>query len=42
MCTLNEVPYVLLDADPADTPAWVAAMREAIDSLLGARRPTGR
>lgn len=42
MCELNEVPYVLLDADPADGAAWVAAARAAIDGLLVPRRPTGR
>jgi hypothetical protein len=42
MCTLNEVPYVLLGADPGDSPAWAAAARGAIDGLLVARRPTAR
>ena len=40
MCTLNELPHVLLGADPADTAAWVAGVREAIDGLLVARRPS--
>ena len=42
MCTLNEVPHLLLGADPADVTAWVAEAREAIDALLTAQRPTGR
>ena len=42
MCRLNELPHVVLDADPADASAWVAATRAAIDGLLTARRPTGR
>lgn len=35
---LNEIPYALLDADPADVDAWVSAARAALDALLGARR----
>jgi NAD(P)-dependent dehydrogenase (short-subunit alcohol dehydrogenase family) len=42
MCRLNEVPHLLLDADPGDPAGWVAAARIAIDSLLTAQRPTGR
>jgi hypothetical protein len=34
----NEIPFALLEADPADRDAWLAAAREAIGSLLGARR----
>jgi hypothetical protein len=34
---LNEIPYALLDADPADAAAWRAAARAAIDGLLGDR-----
>ena len=30
----NEVPFALLDADPADTAPWVTAARAAIDGLL--------
>ncbi len=37
----NEVPYALLEADPADADRWVAAAREAIDGLLAPRAPTG-
>jgi hypothetical protein len=35
---LNEIPFTVLDADPADRPAWLAAAREAIDGLLAVRR----
>jgi hypothetical protein len=42
MCTLNEMPFELLDADPADAPSWAAAARSSIDRLLAARRPTAR
>ncbi len=34
-CELNEIPYALLDEDPANTAAWEAAARQAIDRLLG-------
>ena len=34
----NEIPFAVVDADPAGAPVWVAAMRAAIDELLGARR----
>jgi hypothetical protein len=34
----NEIPYALLDADPADEAGWLLAARTAIDSLLGPRR----
>jgi hypothetical protein len=34
----NEIPYALVDADPADAAAWPAAARAAIDALLTARR----
>jgi hypothetical protein len=33
----NEVPFALLDADPADEGAWRAAAHAAIASLLGPR-----
>ncbi len=36
----NEIPYAWIHADPADTQTWVAAARDAIDSLLGAVRAT--
>jgi hypothetical protein len=38
MCAYNEVPYSLLDADPADAEAWAAAARAAIDDLVGRAR----
>ena len=34
----NEIPFALLDADPADRSPWLEAAGEAIGSLLGARR----
>jgi hypothetical protein len=34
-CELNEIPYALVTADPADAAAWAAAARAAIDGLLG-------
>jgi len=34
----NEIPYALLDADPADRGAWRVAARAAIGALLGERR----
>jgi hypothetical protein len=34
-CELNEIPFALVDADPAARDAWVAAARAAIDGLLG-------
>ena len=40
MCTLNEMPFTILEADPADGAAWAAAARSAIDALLTAKRPT--
>ena len=33
----NEVPFALLEADPHDRPAWLAAAREAVTRLLGPR-----
>ena len=35
---VNEIPFALLQADPADRAAWLPAARAAIDALLGARR----
>jgi hypothetical protein len=32
----NEIPLRVLEADPADRPAWVRAARGAIDALLAA------
>ena len=37
--TTNEVPFALLEADPADTAGWIAGARAAIDGLLA---PTAR
>lgn len=34
-CELNEIPYAVLDADPADSGTWEAAARQAIELLLG-------
>ena len=34
-CELNEIPFAVLDADPAERDEWVAAARAAIDGLLG-------
>jgi hypothetical protein len=33
----NEVPFALVQADPADAGAWRVAARAAVDSLLGPR-----
>jgi NAD(P)H-binding len=35
---LNEIPYAVLRADPADDDAWRAGARQAIASVLAARR----
>jgi hypothetical protein len=34
-CGRNEIPFDVLDADPADADAWAAAARRAVDRLLG-------
>jgi hypothetical protein len=34
-CELNEIPFEVLTADPADRGAWANAARGAIDRLLG-------
>jgi uncharacterized protein YbjT (DUF2867 family) len=34
MARENEIPLRILDADPADTGAWLAQARAAVDSLL--------
>ena len=34
----NEIPYALVDADPADRAAWLGSARAAVDALLTARR----
>lgn len=38
MARRNEIPYVLLDADPTDADAWAAAARAGIDELLARDR----
>jgi hypothetical protein len=32
---LNEIPFAIVDADPADRARWTAAARRAISSLIG-------
>lgn len=39
MCRLNEVPFAVVESDPADGPAWAAAARAALDDLVTAQRP---
>lgn len=39
---LNEIPGAVIEADPADGPAWVAAAREAIEHLLATDRASVR
>lgn len=34
-CELNEIPFAVLTADPADAGAWATEARAAIDRLLG-------
>ena len=34
-CELNEIPFEIVTADPADADAWATAARGAIDRLLG-------
>ena len=34
-CELNEIPFAVLTADPADADAWATEARAAIDRLLG-------
>jgi glycine/D-amino acid oxidase-like deaminating enzyme len=34
----NEIPYALVEADPADRAAWLSDARGAVDALLTARR----
>jgi 3-hydroxyisobutyrate dehydrogenase-like beta-hydroxyacid dehydrogenase len=33
-CELNEIPFAVLDTDPAAADEWVSAARRAIDGLL--------
>ncbi len=37
-CGYSEIPHALLDADPADHDAWLAAALGAIDELLAFQR----
>jgi hypothetical protein len=34
-CELNEIPFAIVEQDPADGAAWAAAARRAMDRLLG-------
>jgi len=34
-CALNEIPYAVVDVDPADRAAWTVAARQAIEQLIG-------
>ncbi|HEV2058205.1 MAG TPA: NAD(P)H-binding protein [Solirubrobacteraceae bacterium] len=34
-CELNEIPFEIVTADPADSDGWAASARAAIDRLLG-------
>jgi putative NADH-flavin reductase len=34
VAALNEIPFAVMDADPADRAAWVAAARHAIGRLI--------
>ncbi|MBO9531981.1 MAG: NAD(P)H-binding protein [Solirubrobacteraceae bacterium] len=38
MCRKNEIPFTFLEADPADTAAWVDAADDAIAGLLAMDR----
>ena len=35
IATLNEIPFAIVDADPADRARWTAAARQAIGGLIG-------
>ena len=35
-CERNEIPFAVVEQDPADGQAWVAAVRAAIDRLVSA------
>lgn len=37
-CRKNEIPWGILEADPADWPQWAAAAKAGIDDLLGRER----
>jgi hypothetical protein len=38
-CAYSEIPYRLLDTEPADAAAWVAAARDQVGELLGEEIP---
>jgi hypothetical protein len=38
MCRKNEIPFAMLEADPADPEAWAAAADDALTGLLAADR----
>jgi threonine dehydrogenase-like Zn-dependent dehydrogenase len=38
MCRKNEIPFAILEADPADSEAWAAAADAALSGLLAANR----
>jgi len=39
-CGKSEIPHALLETDPADRDAWLAAALERIDGLLSYERPS--
>jgi uncharacterized protein YbjT (DUF2867 family) len=40
-CGYSEIPWALLEADPGETEAWIAAALAAIDELLAFERTPG-
>lgn len=38
MCRKNEIPFAMIEADPADVDAWVSAADAALTGLLAADR----
>jgi NAD(P)H-binding len=38
MCRKNEIPFAILEADPADPQGWAAAADDALTGLLAAKR----
>jgi hypothetical protein len=41
-CAYSEIPYRVLDAEPADAPGWVGAARDRVGQLLGEEIPLAR
>ncbi|MBB4662436.1 NAD(P)H-binding protein [Conexibacter arvalis] len=41
-CTRSEIPFALLEVDPDEHAAWLAAAVAGVEGLLEARRPAGR